>query len=167
MEKRHSTLREGAVAGALGATAVAVWFLIVDTVAGQPLHTPQVLGTALFSILGSARGDSPMLHVIVYTIVHYALFFIAGLIATALIHAARREPTVLAGAFILFIALELAFYGFVALLAHTVLQELAWYSVAIGNLLAAVVMGVYLWRRHPALGAALSYSLSGKERPNE
>jgi len=167
MDRTHNTLREGTIAGALGATAVAVWFLIVDVIAGHPLHTPQVLGAALFSILGPIGGESATAHVIAYTIVHYVLFVLAGLIVTAVIHASQREPTVLAGAFILFIVFELAFYGFVSLLANTLLRDLAWYNVALGNLLAALVMGAYLWRRHPGLRKDLSYSLSGKEQVDE
>lgn len=162
METRHSTVREGVTAGVLGATVIAVWFFIVDIIARHPLHTPEVLGAALFSVLGP--GDhSAAVAVATYTVVHYAAFIVVGLIATAVIHAAHREPTVLAGAFILFVAFELAFYGFVALLAHTLLEELAWYSIAIGNVLAAIAMGAYLWRRHPSLGRNLSYSLSGRE----
>src|SRR5918911_338196 len=164
MAKPHSTLREGTIAGALGATVVAIWFLIVDVIAAHPLYTPRALGAALFSVLGPLGVESPTLYVVAYTVVHYIVFIVAGLLATAVIHAAQREPTVLAGAFVLFIVFELAFYGFVSLLANTLLRELAWYNVAIGNLLAAGVMGTYLWRRHPALGANLSYSLSGKER---
>jgi len=164
MTKPHSTVREGTFAGGLGATVVAIWFLIVDVIAAHPLHTPLELGAALFSILGPLGMEPPLLYVVAYTIVHYALFILAGVVATALIHASQREPSVLAGAFVLFIVLELAFHGFVSLLANTVLRELAWYNVAIGNLLAAIVMGTYLWRRHPMLGKNLSYSLSGKER---
>ena len=164
MTKPHSTVREGTFAGVLGATVVAVWFLIVDVIAAHPLHTPLELGAALFSILGPLGTEPPTWYIVAYTIVHYGLFILAGVIATALIHASQREPSVLAGAFVLFIVLELAFYGFVSLLANTVLQELAWYNVAIGNLLAAIVIGTYLWRRHPMLGKNLSYSLSGKER---
>jgi hypothetical protein len=33
----HSALREGVIAGFLGATVVAAWFLGVDVVAGHPL----------------------------------------------------------------------------------------------------------------------------------
>lgn len=167
MNMTHSTLREGTIAGVLGATVVAVWFLIVDVVAGHPLHTPEVLGAALFSILGPIGAESATVHVVAYTIVHYLLFVAAGLVVTAVIHTSQREPTVLAGAFVLFIVFELAFYGFVSLLAYTLLRDLAWYNVAIGNLLAAAVMGAYLWRRHPALGKDLSYSLSGKEYDDE
>ena len=41
-------LREGLIAGILGAATIAVWFLIVDSVRGQPFYTPSILGTALF-----------------------------------------------------------------------------------------------------------------------
>jgi len=38
--------QEGMIAGVIGAIAVAVWFLLLDTAAGRPLYTPTVL--ALF-----------------------------------------------------------------------------------------------------------------------
>lgn len=167
MAKRHSTMREGVTAGVLGASVIAVWFFIVDIIARHPLHTPQLLGSALFSILGPGGSRSATAEVITFTVVHYGIFIIVGLIATAVIHAAQREATVLAGAFILFVVFEIAFYGFVALLAHTLLRELAWYSVAVGNVFAAAAMGTYLWRRHPDLGESLSHSLSGKEDRGE
>ena len=38
-------LREGFIAGLIGAGAVALWFLIVDTIAGRPFFTPAMLGS--------------------------------------------------------------------------------------------------------------------------
>jgi hypothetical protein len=35
------------------------------------------------------------------------------------------------------------------------LQELAWWSILIGNVLAAVTMGVYMWRAYPELAGRL------------
>jgi hypothetical protein len=55
----HRTLREGFIAGLIGATSVAVWFLIVDLIAGRPLFTPSVLGEALMNVLGPNRGEGP------------------------------------------------------------------------------------------------------------
>src|SRR5438309_4516816 len=109
MPKPHNTIREGTLAGVLGATVVAVWFLIIDVIAAHPMHTPEELGAALFSILGPLGMEPPAVYVIAYTVVHYGLFIVAGLAATAVIHASQREPTVLAGAFFLFIVLEMAF----------------------------------------------------------
>ncbi len=39
---------EGIVAGTIGAVTIAILLLIWDTINGQPLFTPSVLGTALF-----------------------------------------------------------------------------------------------------------------------
>ena len=163
--KGRSIARDGITAGIIGATAVAIWFLIVDTIAGHPLHTPRVLGTALFSVLGPLGGEAPAVHIATYTLFHYVAFIVVGLIAATIIHWADREPTVLAGLLILFVAFELGFYGLTVLLAEYVpIGDLAWYQVAAGNLIAAVLMGTYLWRTHPALGQQFAEALDGRER---
>jgi hypothetical protein len=41
------------------------------------------------------------------------------------------------------------------------LRSLAWYQVAAGNLIAALSMGTYLWRTHPALATDLDQTLRG------
>ena len=40
--------QEGIIAGTLGAATIALWFLVLDILAGHPLYTPNVLGIALF-----------------------------------------------------------------------------------------------------------------------
>jgi len=164
MPVRHNTLREGLIAGILGATAVAVWFLIVDTVSGRPFYTPAILGTALLGILGPAGSEGAFVHVAVYTLFHYAVFVLAGIVLTVVIHHSETEPAVLAGLLILFVAFETGFYGLTALLSQAeLLGNLAWYQIAIGNLLAAGSMGTYLWRAHPALRGEFSHVLGGTE----
>lgn len=156
----HSILREGAVAGIIGATAVAVWFFIVDLIGGRPLYTPQVLGEGFLSIFG--RSPEPaVVNVIAYTMFHYAAFIFVGVLAAVLLHAGDHSPSVLAGSMILFVAIELGFFGLVALLRESVLGNLAWYQILAGNLLAAVLMGTYLWRAHPALRRGLVSALEG------
>src|SRR5829696_8819304 len=39
-ERKHNVAREGIIAGVIGATSVALWFFVVDAVAGHPLATP-------------------------------------------------------------------------------------------------------------------------------
>ena len=41
-------MREGFVAGLIGAAAVALWFLVVDLVGGNAFFTPSMLGSAVF-----------------------------------------------------------------------------------------------------------------------
>jgi hypothetical protein len=156
----HSVVREGVVAGFLGATAVAVWFFVVDLIGGRPLFTPNVLGEGMLRIFG--RSPEPQfVNVIWYTIFHYAAFTLVGIIAVILVHAGERLPSVLAGSMILFVAIELGFYGVVAMLQETVLGNFAWYQILAGNLLAAALMGTYLWRSHPLLKRGLVSALEG------
>jgi uncharacterized membrane protein YphA (DoxX/SURF4 family) len=165
LEVGHPLLREGIIAGLIGATAVALWFLVVDVIAGEPLFTPATLGRALLSVLGPATaGETVLGAVIVYTIFHYAAFIAVGLIAAVVVQVAETEPSVLAGFLILFVVFELAFHGFVALLQHTTpLGDLAWYQVLAGNLLAATAMGTYLWKMHPALREELRHAMDWGE----
>ena len=156
----HSIVREGVISGFLGATAVAVWFFIVDLIAGHALYTPSVLGEGFLSVFGRSP-ESQAVNIIAYTIFHYAAFTLVGIIAVILVHAGERTASVLAGSMILFVAIELGFYGLVALLRETTLGSLAWYQILAGNLLAAVVMGTYLWRSHPALRSGIVSALDG------
>lgn len=165
-ERARSILREGLIAGAIGATSVAIWFLILDTIAGEPLQTPLVLGQALFSILGPPPDggtyllDQPVVQLIGYTFFHYVAFIAVGTLAAYVLDWAHEEPSVLLGFIILFVAFEIGFHGLVALLQQTtVLGALVWYQVMIGNLIAAALMGVYLWRAHPELADELAHAL--------
>src|SRR4051794_21226628 len=95
--RRHpmSILREGVTAGALAATGVALWFFVVDMLAGTPLFTPIQLGSAVATTLGlSSIAQSAIVPLVGYTLVHYAAFSALGIAAAAVTHLARREPHV-------------------------------------------------------------------------
>ena len=159
----HSAVREGVIAGALGATVVAVWFLGVDVIAGHPLRTPELLGRALVSVLGPLGSEGAFVYIAAYTVFHYVAFAVIGTLAAIAIHWSESEPTVLAGFAILFVVAEIGFYGMVGFLSQPgILGGIAWYQVLIGNLLAAAVMGGYLWRTHPRLGRDFDRALSGR-----
>ena len=163
-ERSHSVAREGVVAGILGASVVALWFLVIDVVRGRPLGTPAALGHAILHAIGLARSERMIAHVAAYTVFHYAGFILVGCVAALVLRRAESQPSLLAGAFLLFAVFELGFYFLTALIAEaTSLGMAAWYLVAGGNLLAAIVMGVYLWRAHPGLGTRLDHALSGRE----
>ena len=160
----HPVFREGVLAGIIGATAIAVWFFIVDLVTGQPLLTPTTLGRAVFSVLGTVpEAESPIVHVLAYTVFHVAAFITIGIVAAAMVRLAGDEPSVLLGFAILFVAVEVGFYAFVAVLSQvTPLGQLAWWQVMVGNLIAAAAMGFYLVRKHPVLGEQFRHSLDAK-----
>ncbi|HSJ62437.1 MAG TPA: hypothetical protein VK922_00905 [Gemmatimonadaceae bacterium] len=166
MDSRHSTWREGLIAGAIGATVVAVWFFVVDIIAGHPLYTPTILGQAVFSVLGSTAGDPQLLHVAVYTVFHYVVFMLFGVLTMTIVHRSERQPSILALLLIAFVVLEMGFYGYTAILsaAGVLPGELAWYQVAVGNLLAAVAMGTYMYKLHPAIGRNFNRALADEPR---
>ena len=149
-------LREGFIAGCVGAAAVAVWFLLVDAINGRPFFTPAMLGGAVFwGTYDPAQVLIDFSHVVGYTMIHVSAFVIVGVIAAALAAEVEVAPTTLFFVVVGFCFFEVGFYILVALLAKPLLGTLAWWNVAIGNGLAAIGMGYYLWRQHPKIGEEL------------
>jgi len=171
MRESDSTLRSGVVAGVLGAATVALWFLIMDLIAGRPLYTPAALGSALF-LRAERAADVDMSAGIIlgYTIFHIAAFIALGVLAAALVRRAEREPSLLLGGVLLFVTMEAFVIGVIAILAAWLLDRISWWAIALANLFAVIVMGWYFWRASPALREGLrSESLeedsSEKRRP--
>jgi len=158
-------LREGVISGLLGAAAVAVWFFVIDIVSGRPFGTPLMLGRSVASLFGGGEGGSTATYVLGYTVVHVLVFVLVGLVVAAIFNNAESEPSLLIGFLILFVAFEVGWYGWTALLAGSEnFGQLAWYQVLLGNLVATAVMGAYMWRAHPGLFDRFSNELAGGER---
>jgi len=150
----HNPTREGTIAGIIGASSVALWFLMVDSIAGRPFFTPAILGASLFGLLGGGFGGRGLAtHVAAYTVVHFAAFILIGIAAAMVMNALDRRPSLLVGFVALFLVFELCVIGAVALLSRSPLfGTIAWYQLGAANLLAAFFMGRYLWRaHHPAV----------------
>lgn len=162
---RGAIVRDGVVAGVLGATSVAAWFLLIDLAFKHPFHTPVTLGRAFFGLLGRLTPTDPDLYFLVgYTVFHYLAFILAGLLVAVIVDLAEREPTVLAGALVLFVVFEVGFHALLSIFrAFPVLGVLAWHNVAVGNLIAAFTMGAYMWWTHPALKEELRFALESRE----
>ncbi len=147
---------EGVVAGLIGAAAVAAWFLLVDVLAGRPFFTPAVLGSAVFlGLRDAAEVTISSQAVLAYTAIHILAFVAVGIAAAGILKDAEKNRGVLWLALEFFIAIEFGFYAVVALVFMPLLAELAWFNVAIGNLIAAGVMGYYFVRIHPMLKKGL------------
>ena len=147
--------REGLAAGLLGAATIALWFLILDTAAGRPFHTPTILGTAIFrsgqGLAGAGAVPVSLEMVVLYTWVHGLVFCIIGGVAARLLAVAERQPNAGFGILLLFVVFEFGFLVVTLLFAEPVLHALTWPAILGGNLLAALAMGAYFWRRHPTL----------------
>ncbi len=137
--------------------AVAVWFLIVDSISGRPFYTPAVLGSvATLGLRDPTEVVISLQSVGAYTAFHFLAFFAVGVVAAALAEEAAKSLQVLWLVAEFFIVFEFAFYSAVALVVTPLLAELAWINVAVGNLIAASGMGWYLWHAHPAIGDQLA-----------
>lgn len=146
---------EGIIAGLLGAATIAIWFLIVDTINGRPLYTPNVLGTAVFAHGAGLKSPDTLpisfQMVFLFTWVHALLFAAIGGIAARLLDFAEHTANVGFGIVLLFVFFEFGFVAVSTIFAEDVVSSISWPAVVVGNVLAAAVMGTYFWRRHPKL----------------
>lgn len=151
-----SVLREGVVAGLIGAAVVASWFLVLDAVRGDPLRTPRFLGTAML------RQDDPVGAVLSYTIVHGIVFILFGIAGAFLLSGAEARPVLLFPFVMLYIAFEFFFFAVILVLARWVLDELAGWAVVVGNLLAGAAMLTYYFQKHRSLAGRVAQALAAE-----
>ena len=130
--RRHSSLREGVILGAVVGTGIWVWIALVDAIVGEPFRTFAVLG-------GVAR----------FTTLHYVLCLAYGVVAVSVVHAATREASLIVGAAFAFFLLELGFVLVSAILSQVGLGGLAWVRILGGNAVGVALTLLILWRRHP------------------
>ena len=124
---------------------------------GQPFFTPGALGSALFLGSSDPTGvDVAFAAVAGYSILHIGAFFATGFVASAIAGYAKDTPPLIIGAVMLFAAFEAFFMGLMALSAEFLLSSLAWWAIVVGNVLATLTMGSYLWAKHPKLREALA-----------
>ena len=164
----RQVLREGFIAGLIGAAAVALWFLVVDLIAGRPFFTPAMLGSAVFwGVRDPTMVVIEYSRIIGYTMIHLSAFLIVGTIAAVLAAEVEVAPPTLYLVVVFFAIFEFGFYVTVAVLAQPLLGSLAWWNVAIGNAIAASGMGYYLWREHPKIAQTLKLHPLGETNEGE
>lgn len=152
----NERIAHGVVGGVLAGAVVAVWFLVVDALAGRPFHTPAALASAL------ARQDfaAPTFRLVAaYTVVHFAVFALLGVAMATAIGALRLPPRLLLGVPFGILAQELVFYTGLALSGAPRLAVVPWPHVVAANVLSGFAFFAYLHRasrdEHPFGLAAL------------
>ena len=128
----HDSLREGTTLGIIVATASWVWLVVVDAAAGHPFRT--------FAALGG---------ITVFTVVHYLLNIVYGVVIVSAVHGATREPSVVLALVFGLVTFEIALAMLTVLLSHLGLGELAWVRIFGGSLVGVAVALFLLSRRHP------------------
>jgi hypothetical protein len=150
-ERSHSISAEGTDVGIIGGLAVAVWFLVLDSIAGRPLHTPSLLGQVV--LMGDSTPDTQGIvfgAILLYTAFHFVVFALLGMGLVALVHWGTENSVVRYALLPVFLAFEVLFYGLLEVLSEGTGELFPFWAVVSANTLAAISMGLYLWIRHPA-----------------
>ena len=162
-EPSHSVVREGFIAGIVGAAIVAVWYFVVDLAAGAPLRTPQMIGQLLLHGNGGFdRAISPGA-VLVATVFHGAAFVLLGIALTALVHLASREIAWRMGVLIGLVVAAGFASGLIFAVTPATGERFSSWVVIGGSLIAVAGMAAYLWSRHPLLAASFRDVALGDE----
>jgi hypothetical protein len=154
-DRPHSIVSEGTDVGVLGGLAVAVWFLILDLLAGQPLRTPSLLGQVVLFRDSTPEPGIVLGAVLVYTAFHFLVFALFGMGLVALVHWAIANSVIRYALLPMFLVFEVMFYGLLMVLSERTQELFPFWTVVGANTLAALAMGFYLWRRHPAFRTSI------------
>jgi hypothetical protein len=143
---------EGIRTGLVGAVAVAAVFLVYDLIQGRPGWTPSVLGQVVLT----GGGQAPVLDrvllwpVIFYTAVHIALFAVFGMVLAKMVALADTQRIFRFALVILFMSFEVLFLGVLEVGVGATRGLFPYWVVLAANGVAALAMGYYIIRRHPA-----------------
>lgn len=139
--------------GAIGGSIVALFFLIVDLVRAEPLFTPTLMGSVLFTgAKASAVTGVNVGLVAAYTVVHLLAFGALGALAALTVHAVElrsAHPALILA--LLFLIVEGAFALGAGIFMPGVIARVGAVWIAIANLLAAVGMAVFFVVSHEPL----------------
>jgi len=136
---------EAVYAGIFGGSAVAICFLFIDILNGQPLFTPSLMGSVLF--LGVAAEDVTQVHlaaVAYFSLVHIAAFAALGAVVSFVVSEVElhsRHPIEVL--LVLFAIIEVAFFALAPMAMPGVIARLGIVRVGIANLLAAGSMSFF------------------------
>ena len=149
---RIPLVADGLVTGLIGAGAVALWFFVLDTLTSQPFYTPAALGSAIF--LGAqGPGEVRVTWAVIgaYTGLHVMAFWAVGIALTWVVQRLERSPNLWRFVVYAFVVLEGLFVASVGLASAWVLGAVAWWAIAVGNVIAVGAMGRWLIGSHPQL----------------
>jgi len=143
---------DGVFAGLIGASAVALWFLVVDAALREPLFTPSLVASALLrGTPATADHHVDLAMVAAFTALHSMTFIVFGVVASWVVDQFEHTPDLPLISIGLFLALEAGFVTATKLVVPDVAEVIGHGFIVAGNVFAAVGMGLYLrdWQRHP------------------
>lgn len=139
-------------AGALGGTAVGLFFLVVDAFNGDPLFTPSLMGSVLFLGVPAQEVVKVQLDLVAYvTALHMVGFVLLGAAITWVVHEVElhsQHPAIVL--IVLFAIIEATFVAVASVALPGVIERVGVLSVGGANLLAAAaIVGWFVWSHQP------------------
>jgi hypothetical protein len=156
LDNSHSVMAEGTDVGIIGGLAVALWFLVLDMIAGNPFQTPSLLGQVV--LFGDSTPNTSRIvfgAILVYTAFHFAVFALLGMGLVILVHWGERDAVVRYALLPVFLVFEVMFYGLLEVFSERTNELFPFWAVLTANTLAAISMGLYLWYKHPEFRRAV------------
>jgi hypothetical protein len=142
-------LFDGGIGGFIAYSLISAYFAVLNVAGGKSaLHTLQTLSHGVF-----ASSDPGQM--IAFNGIHLLAFLMLGIVAALMVEEIELRP---AFWYVVFVIAFVGFMlGYVLLsLATAALANLSPITVAFGNLVASVGMGVFLFCRHLYMGSALN-----------
>jgi hypothetical protein len=162
--QHHSTVREGLLTGVIGGLIVAAWYVAYDLGRGQLGYTPNVLGQVFV-----ARDTMPAVRTVMpqaiaeYSLLHFGVFLLLGVVLAWLTHMAVRNPALRMGIWLGLVIAFVFFFGLLFMLYSVTDARFPWWSALAGSVLGIGSMGLYLWRQHPGLRRTFQEAPLGDE----
>lgn len=141
------SFEHGIAGGLIAGAVVALWFLAVDLVGGDPFRTPATLGAALFE---PSADTSPTALIALYTVLHFGVFAALGAFTAVFLRATGLAPGWLLGALFGIVVLNGIHYLGLLGFGEDLLTVLPWPHVVGANLVAGLALMTFLHRAEGA-----------------
>lgn len=156
------TIRDGLIVGLIAYAAVALFYTVFDLLAARGmLYTVDLLGRALFKGLRDPAVlmfpiERDLTAVLLYNAFHLVVSLGIGLVVVSLVGHAERYPSQALLVFIMIVAGGVLTVFGIGYLTESVRPLLPWWSIAVANVVAVLLAGLYLVRRRPGLWQRLN-----------
>lgn len=156
---RAEVLAQGLAAGVIGYLATAIMFAVFNVLTGHsPFYTAALLGATLFYGLESLDGFSVQAsYVFAYNGLHLILYLVLGMIGSWLASVCETGSQLWYVGLFFFIGVAFHVFALVQWFAAPVESEIPAVSVWVTGVIAALLMAIYLLRRHPALARQMRH----------
>ncbi len=148
-------IAEGVKVGILGAGTVAIWFLLIDIIGGDPMRTPAALGSAMFFGADdlSAVSSTPGL-LLAFSVVHLLAFAAVGIFLVAVAKGIDDLPSFAYLTVMCAMLLEALVFAALVSIGQAVLEVVPMWSIGLANVIAIGGMAGWIYRAHPTMSLA-------------